>query len=220
MEIEPSITRTTLEAVDLALEMNQEQGNRNYLGFSEIGDKCSRKLWYGYNKFEKKPFTANTLKKFDDGNRGEDIMAARIKAAGIKIWGTQSEFVLGKFKGHCDGFIIPLENPIEHVWEHKSTEKPPKEDTLLKDWNYQYYCQALMYMYASGVHNHYMTISTAGERHTIALFTEYNPLLVEELLQKAEYIIGTKTPPDKISNTPAFYHCKYMCSFREVCFAN
>ena len=210
--------QTTLEAIDKALEDNQETGGRGYLGFSEIGDKCSRKLWYSYHRPKQaSKFPASTLKKFADGHAGEDIMAARLQAAGIKLYGRQNARAIGNFQGHCDGIIEPLENPVPHVWEHKCTEKTPMPDITLIDWNYQYYCQAQMYMYTENIHRHYMTISSAGERSTIAIFTEYNPDLVKELLQKAEYIMTAETPPDRISRTPAFSYCKHMCQYSEKC---
>lgn len=207
----------TLEAVNKYIEDNHDASYRGYLGMSEIGEECSRKLWYSYNQYPRKPFDAKTIKRFDDGNRGEDIMFQRLKNAGIKIYGQQQELKDGNFKGHIDGLIFPLENPIEHIWEHKSTEKLPKEGESLKSWNPRYYAQAQMYMHYMDIHQHFMTISSAGERDTVSIITKYNKAYAEIQIQKAHYIIGAKTAPDRAFASASFYQCKW-CEFREECY--
>lgn len=47
-------------------------------------------------------------------------------------------------------------------------------------------------------------------------FVEYDPKVGVELLAKATRIIHSKKPPDRISNSPAWYACKF-CDHKRVC---
>ena len=83
----PAPADPTLVAVDAAIELrgNAEQ-HRPYLGMSAIGRACSRALWYGFRWCSPNTFDAATLKRFEDGHRGEDIQADRLRLVeGIEL---------------------------------------------------------------------------------------------------------------------------------------
>lgn len=232
----------TLRAVDKALELESEQsGKRYYLGASLIGDPCSRKLWYGFRKVLNPAFEAKTLRCFADGHTQEAEMARRLRLVpGIELWTTdpdrpgsnaQMGFALfgGHFKGHWDGVIRGiLEAPkTVHIWEHKSTNETKfdkltkmlteqDEKTVLEQWDYIYYAQAVLYMHMSDLTRHFMTVSTPGGRDYISLRTNENPKLAKELIQKAGSIVFSDRAPPRAYNSPDFYLCKW-CNFSSVC---
>src|SRR6516165_4637020 len=77
----------TLAAVDRAIEERAaQQPSRPYLGMSAIGHPCARALWYSFRWVASKQWSAEVLKRFDDGDRGEEVMAARLRlVSGITL---------------------------------------------------------------------------------------------------------------------------------------
>lgn len=230
----------TLEAVDehVARIGNLER-SRHYLGASAIGGECERALWYSFHWVDREVFGAETIKRFEDGHRGEDIMAARLRLVpDIQLHavdprsGQQFEVVAcnGHFRGHLDGAILGVyEAPKTwHVWEHKSCGEKVQAELVkcitehgekgaLKAWKPVYYAQAQVYMKLTGMHRHFLTVSTPGERSTISVRTDYCGADAKEYLDRAGRIIAATEPPARISEKPEFYLCKHLCGFREVC---
>ena len=78
--------------------------HRTYLGASSIGESCSRRLWYGFNGYERKPIESTGLMAIEDGHKTEDIIAERLRLVpGVKLY-TQDEN--GKQFGFCEQ--VPL----------------------------------------------------------------------------------------------------------------
>ena len=232
----------TLEAMDRAIEARALlEPKRNYLGMSAIGHPCERKLYYDFRVTTRPAHDAATLKRFEDGHRGEDLMAARLRLVpGVTLHtidqNTGKQFGFedhgGKFKGHMDGAIVGLlQAPSTYcVWEHKcvNEEKQAKlkklkaskgEKDALAAWDEIYYSQAVLYMHYSGMTRHYLTVSTPGERSTISCRTEENPEAAIRLIEKARRIIEAPYPLARISNDPAWYVCKW-CDHHAQCHKN
>lgn len=233
----PDIIDPTLAAMDEAIEAAQDTSRRGYLGASSIGDPCARKLWYGLRWARPVKFSAGTLKNFEDGHRGEDLIASRLRnTPGITIsthspegeqWGISDHE--GHFRGHCDGFIKGLVQAPKtaHVWEHKvcnekkqaqlvklKTEKGEKE--ALAHWDEVYYAQAQVYMHYFDMTRHYLTCSSPGERSTVSVRTNYNPAHAEALVKRAKDIIVSDQPPVRLSEDSTFYKCKW-CDYHSIC---
>jgi hypothetical protein len=229
----------TLAAVDAAIEAKAKLDKpRPYLGMSAVGNSCKRALWYTLRWSSKSNFDAETLKRFDDGHRGEDVQAARLRlvpqlelATFDIITGKQFACVDlgGHFRGHLDGKIKGLLQAPKtpHVWEHKQVgEKKFDEMTKLKakhdekdvleKWDATYYAQAQLYMHYQKIDRHYLTVATAGGRKTQSVRTEYNQVEAFKIIAKAESIIFSPEPPPRISENPAWFECKW-CSHHDVC---
>lgn len=228
----------TLEAmkVEVEKEAAQEQ-SRTYLGMSSIAHPCSRQLWYSFRWFDDPHFKADTLFKFADGHYSEDLTAARLrKVEGIKLTthlpdGHQIGHVdiEGHFRGHMDGKIEGLKQAPKtpHVWEHKCVNETKfkklkklvetlGEKNALEEWDEIYYGQAILYMAYSGLSRHYLTVTTSGSREITSCRTDANGSKARELIRKAEHIITSPKPPEKMSQEPSHWLCK-MCSFVDAC---
>ena len=233
----PDTIDPTLEAVNQAIEAAQDTTPRPYLGASSIGDPCSRKLWYGFRWAAAKSFTGSTLRLFEDGHRGEDLMAARLKAVPEitlsthaddgRQWGISDHE--GHFRGHCDGFVKGLLQAPQtpHIWEHKVTNETKQqklvklkqehgEKNALAQWDAIYYAQAQVYMHCFGLTRHYLTCSSPGERTTVSVRTDYVWNHAEPLMAKAKDIITSDQPPTRLSEDPTHWLCKF-CDFHSVC---
>lgn len=226
----------TLAAINAAIE-GRENTNapRGYLGMSAIGDDCARKLWYGFRWAHGSDWSADALRRFEDGHRGEALMADRLRMLGkLELHtetpdGSQFGFIAhgGHYRGHMDGAIRGLlQAPVTwHVWEHKVSETAPKLEALkashgekgaLKEWSPRYYAQAQTYMHHSGMTRHYLTADTPGGRQSFAVRTDYDKGEAERLDARALKIIQAPEPPAGVSESPSWWQCK-SCAARHVC---
>lgn len=236
----PTYLDPTLEAIDAVLYNRQSIRFSNGLGAGELGEECERKLWYKFHNVKKIQHKAKTLKLFEEGHRGEDHQAERLRLVdGVELitldpkTGEQFKFSTldNHLTGYLDGKIKGLKQAPKtlHIWEHKQTsekgfnnlkkaiEKKSQKEAL-KEWNKKYYYQAILYMYQFKITRHYLTCSIYGGIDTISCRTESNNKLAKEILEKAKRIINAKTPPARISNNPSYYLCKnYKCSYYEIC---
>lgn len=229
----------TLEAADAAYQERENANEpRSYLGMSGIGHECLRKGWYDFRWASASSFDAETLYRFDDGHRSEDIMADRLRlVADIKLetvdqyTGEQFGFkdLGGHFSGHADGKIAGLlQAPkTQHIWEHKATNEKKQakleklkrelgEKAALAAWDEIYYVQAQLYMHYSGLKRHYLTCASPGTRTTISVRTNYDKSVAEQQISNARTIIAAAIPPAKLSDDPSFYKCGW-CNHKGIC---
>jgi hypothetical protein len=226
----------TLRAVNAAMEAEQDNRPRGYLGASAVGDVCDRKLWLNFRWVKRGFIEAAGLRRINDGHRGEQVVADLLrKVAGLDLStekepGVQHSFEAlgGHFRGNCDGLLTGLiQDPDTlYVWECKVTNdtkykklvslKAKSEAEALKSWDYVYYAQAQIYMHYFGATKHYLTAASAGVRDITSVVTEYNKEDAEKFIDKANRVIFASRPAGKISNNPAWHECKY-CTFHSMC---
>lgn len=225
-------TDPTLEAADRALEAKSaaDRWRSQKLGMGEVGGSCQRRMWYNFRWAFKEIFTAESLKRFEDGHRSEEVQAERLRIVeGINLetidphTGKQFSYIDidGHARGKCDGKITGLlQAPVKkHIWEHKAVaEKKVSElvkivgeigeKAALKKWNPTYYGQAQLYMHYEGTDRHYCTVSTPGARATIGIRTEYDHAFALMLKARMARIVKSEEPLDKISQKPDWFECK------------
>jgi len=232
----------TLQEIDKHLENKKFlEKDRIYLGMSQIGEECWRKLFYSFRKVKKTKIPAKNIRAIEDGYLQESVMAERLRfLLYIELYtedpknpGNQIGFdlLLGHFRGHCDGIIKGIKEAPRtwHVWEHKSVNekkfnklKKIREDLLnekkvLKEWDIIYYVQAQIYMHCSQLERHYLTVTTPGGRDYVSIRTNYNKKDAESIIEKAKIIIFDNWHiPAKISQKREFYKCKW-CDYQEIC---
>lgn len=234
------IDNPTLEAVDAALEA-ENVGRYGSISAGNIGEPCWRKLWFSERWLLKGKLKASSIKIFSSGHLQEDIQAERLrKVEGIQLWtedpkepGKQISFSLwnNHFRGFLDGIIKGLlEAPkTPHVWEHKEVNqknfnklkkllKTEDEKEVLKLWNINYYGQAQIYMHMLELKRHFLTVSTGGGRESISVRSNLNNKVAKQFIKKAEQIIFSDTPPERISEKPDFYMCSW-CDYQNICHA-
>jgi len=101
-----------LAAIDAGLAADTER-KREYLGASQIGDECARRIQYDLLGAPGEPFDPRTKRIFARGHIVEDLVAKWLCAAGFfvsthKPDGGQHGFATaqGRFRGHVDGVIL------------------------------------------------------------------------------------------------------------------
>jgi len=231
----------TLEDIDKELEKKQQlEAPRNYLGMSQIGEECWRKIFYSFRGVAKRVIPASNLKAIEDGYLQEEIMAKRLRLLPYIELHTHDpnnskeqisfSLLLDHFRGHCDGMILGIKKAPHtwHVWENKAV-KIEKFNKIIKSineygdkyalewWDSIYFHQAQIYMHCSETKRHYLTVETPGGRDFISCRTNYNKSISENIITKAKTIIFDNwNIPAKLSEKREFYKCKW-CEYSEVC---
>jgi hypothetical protein len=235
----PTIEDPTLAAVDRALEERRNaEPARPYLGMSIIGKECERELWLTFRWVGREVSDAVTLKRFEDGHRGEDLQAERLRLVpGLELHthdpNTGGQFAVedcgGHVKGHMDGAVLGIIQAPKtwHCWEHKQVGEKKQTELLrfktklgekdaLFAWNPVYYWQGQGYMGYTGMTRHYLTAASPGGRHTVSVRTDYDEAAFLRLRAKARRVVFGARPPMGISADPTFYKCKW-CAFHAHC---
>ena len=190
--------------------------SRNYLGMSQIGDPCKRKIWFGFRGYTSLPLDGRAAMIFDIGNRVEDAVIHWLKEAGYQIDSQQLDFSAhnGFFKGHCDGIIHGVTSR-PHILEIKSANekkfKAFKENGIAKV-SPTYYGQVQCYMGYSGLER---ALWVVMNKNTCEIYTErcyFNREDFNALHQKAAEIIKSSIMPQKTESSL----CEW-CDFRLWC---
>jgi len=229
----------TLLDINTALEVKQKlEKPRHYLGMSQIGDPCWRKLFYSFRNVKKREISASGLKAIEDGFAQEAVMIERLKMLPyIDLHADDGEgnqigfkLLLDHFRGHADGMIkgIKVAPLTWHVWEHKSVNQTKfnklkkliadhGEKAALQLWDETYFGQAVIYMHNSQTTRHYLTVTTPGGRDCISCRTDYNKKIAEDIIEKAKVIIFDNWHlPAKLSENRESFKCKF-CDYKGIC---
>lgn len=228
----------TLEAADRAMEETSARERRHgvRLGPSWAGSPCLRRVWSQFRWVGLEQFDAKSLKRFEDGRMGEDLMAARLRAVpGVELLTldpeTGRQFAVtgcdGHLYGYVDGLIVGLLQAPKtmHVWEHKQTDEKNLralervrakhgEKQALAEWNEGYHVQAQLYMRRLDLKRHYMTVSSPGGRRTVSVRTNLDAAFADRHLIRLQDLVRSDRPPAKLDSKA--FECKW-CPFRSNC---
>ncbi|MQP68351.1 hypothetical protein GE253_23810 [Niveispirillum sp. SYP-B3756] len=140
---DPGIAAAINAAIDAALATrNRAQPPRHYVSTSGIGRECLRQIQYDYLALPKDAgadFTGATLRIFEAGHRGEDVVADWLRAGGFDLRthrrdGRQFGFSVldGRFRGHIDGCLVsgPAAMAYPALWENKCLGAAPWKEVV------------------------------------------------------------------------------------------
>ncbi len=119
----------TVEAIYKLHERTDEKP-RPYLGGSQIGESCERRLWYSFRWVFPEEFEGRILRLFETGHREEARVIAELRAIGCEVLtedpktGKQYRYshLGGHFSGGLDGVIkgLPDAPKTWHLGEIKT----------------------------------------------------------------------------------------------------
>lgn len=207
----------------------RKKGGRGYLGMSEIGEPCSRKIWYNQN--DPVPIEdPRVLRIFDLGNLIEDAMIKKLKEAGFELLdrdpdtGEQFRFtdLDERFSGGIDGVIRGLpESSKWHVWEMKSANdrrfKQFKEEGYISEP--VYYGQIQLYMHYTGLDRAMVMVYNKNNSDIYYERIKYEKSTAKNLISKALEILEAEEPPERAYKRKSFYKCRF-CNHKDKCWSN
>jgi len=205
--------------------------HRGHLGASLIGEECSRKIWYGFRWVKFQVFNGRMLRLFQRGHEEEARFIRWLRAIGCTVWevdpNTGKQFRIWGVNGHYGGssdsvgitkYFPDLPMLLEFKTHNtKSFVNLVNKGVILS--KPQHYSQMCSY----GKHyNFRYAIYVAVNKNDDDLHIEVielNPNIGHELLNKAQDIIESQIPPQRISNQPSYYECGW-CNFKDICHYN
>jgi len=225
----PTLSDQLNALIDKGLQAeNEKQAKRDYLGGSEIGQPCERRLAYSYHGEPREPFPGRPLRRFRMGHLHEAETVAWLQGAGFAIKHTQAGFSLagGRFKGHIDGVAAlggPLDLPYPLLFEHKVMKSAIWRAYVkhgVQKEHPTYYAQLQIYMRQFALkHALFMALNTdTSELHPELV--PYDSAFAEGLIDKAARILTSKSAADfpRIAQASTDFNCKW-CPYREPCWA-
>ena len=239
MMVKINYSDSVLTAADAEMERRDAaRPRRLHLGMSTAG-RCPRQQWYSWLWASAAKIAARGLCAIDDGNRGEDVIAARIQMVDDVLLqtvdpetGRQFEVVDagGHSRGHFDGVVhhLPVAPKTPHVWEckvvnerkfaqFKKIKERDGEKATLKEWDFTYWVQGQLYMLYGGVKRHWLVVASAGCRNWDSCRTELNVDEAEYFAERLRSMVeNVNELPERVSDSPKAFECKW-CDFRDVC---
>lgn len=201
---------------------------RGHLGASLIGDICDRKLWYGHRWTQQNKFSGRILRLFNLGHLSEAFFIAMLESVGIQV--KQSDEATGKqfnfghanahFGGSSDGIAYGVPMIDEPVLLEFKTYSSKTFKKLLKEGveksKPQHTTQMRVGMEKLGLNYAlYMAICKDDSEIYVELI-EANTYVAQHYLERAEEIIWSEKPPQRIHRTGDNFDCKY-CSYNMLC---
>jgi hypothetical protein len=231
-----------ISRIDAHTVESEAEPPRKYLGASQIGEKCVRRLWYDFRWCGGEKFDGRMLRLFQRGDREEARFKELLESAGFVVMvptpETEDDFKFKDCEGHlagtCDGVISESESPEHDEYAHAlgATEWYLGEFKSLNSKGFnelkkkgvretypKYFSQMQTYM---GELKLPYCLFCAVNKDDDDLYFEWVPFdqsHFEVCLNKAELVINSETPPPKYSNDPNSFTCRY-CPHTLTCHAN
>ena len=218
----------TVQAIYQSYVDARDPAHRLHLGGSQIGHHCDRFLFYQFRWSDHEEFPGRILRLFDSGNHQEPRLVKDLRATGASVYDidpeTERQFTFTAFGGHfqisIDGCIQGIaESSAWHVLEIKTANdrsfKSTKKHGAEKD-KPQHYVQMQVGMHMSGMKRALYLIVNKNDDEIYAERVRYDKKLAEKYMDRAERVVFSESPLERVSNRPDWYECKF-CDLWNVC---
>ena len=218
----------TVQAIYRSYEQARDKAHRPHLGGSQIGHHCDRFLWYQFRWSDHEEPEGRVLRLFDHGNWEEQRMVKDLRAIGATVYeldpDTGRQFTFTAFGGHfgisLDGVAVGLpESSKWHALEFKTHNERSFGDLQrhgVEKSKPQHADQMQTGMELADLDR---ALYLAVNKNTDTLFGERlrrDPKRGEYLLNRAERVIFTEEPLERVSDRPDWWACK-MCPMYKIC---
>lgn len=223
-----AISQKVKDDVDAYSVVTLTGEHRDHLGASVIGQECHRAIWYGWRWVHFNIFDGRMLRLFERGQLEEQRFIKLLQGIGATIWEvdpqTGEQWRIYGCSGHFGGSgdsvgmlpYIPDEAILLEFKTHNTKSFVDLVNKGVKLSKPQHFSQMCKY---GEFYKFKYALYCAVNKNDDDLWFELVELdwrLAHDLEMKAADIINAQTPPNRISDNPSYYTCKY-CSFADVC---
>lgn len=229
IDIRTDIAKRISEEIDIYAEITYNDGHRNHMGASLIGDDCQRKTWSTYRWLKKPNFTGRMQRLFQRGHLEEARFQDYLIALGfIKEPANFDEQVrISDVSGHFGGSVddqwfFPktwgISEKIIAEYKTKGTgagfNKLKEKGVILT--NATHWSQMCVYGYKLDIkYGLYLAVNKNDDDIHVELL-ELDHDLAKDMIRKAVILIGSQSAPQRISKTQTDFRCK-NCMFVGIC---
>ena len=213
-------------------ETYYEQGHRNHLGASTLGEPCWRKLWYQFRWVKQERFDGRMMRLFNVGHSAEPRFVAYLKGIGFDVKefdedGKQFRIsgAMGHYGGSLDGMCkaperYQLSDDIILSLSFKTINTGSGynkvSDEALSKAKPMHWAQECQYGYKTGIKYCIYMIENKNDSDITFKVIELDWNYGAQLEKKASEIIFSKEPPPRISENPSLFDCKF-CVYSGIC---
>lgn len=220
------------EDVNKFCETFYEQGHRNHMGASGLGEECWRKLYYDFRWTKEEKFDGRMMRLFNVGHSAEPRFVTYLRGIGFDVKefdedGKQFRVVgaWGHYGGSLDGIckapsryelsediILSLSFKTNNTGAGyaKVAEQPLQKSKPL------HWAQECQYGYKRGIRYCIYMIENKNDSDITFKVIELDWNYGAQLEKKAEQIIFSKEPPPRISENPMLQKCQW-CHQKGIC---
>jgi hypothetical protein len=215
--------------IDAACVKLYDEGHRNHLGASVIGENCNRKLWYIFRWAHKEQFSGRMLRLFNVGHREEAQIITYLEAMGCEVWSHDAngkQFRISDVEGHYGGSLDSVMRLPERygltfsfLAEFKTHKKLSfarlvKNGVCLSKPKHHHQMNAYGKVYDLPYAIYFAMCKDDSDLHVEVVALDFDD--AHRSLLKARAVIHSATAPARIAASAAFDECKY-CSFVGIC---
>jgi|TARA_R110000744_G_scaffold232012_1_gene350092 hypothetical protein len=223
--------------VDKAIaSRTKAQVARTYLGGSQIGTECTRRIQYSVMLPDSRPPVEPRVQRiFDVGNILEEYLVRLLREAGLDVKTTKPDgkqygffLVNGRIRGHVDGVIVGTKTKFKDMEYPCLVEFKSAKDSSFKKFlrdgvmaaNPVYYSQVQFYQRNMELLNPALFVMINKDTQDIYYeLIHHNPAHTDRLINKASDVltaVDNGTLVDRAYTDKNNWNCKY-CDFKEVC---
>jgi hypothetical protein len=209
-----------------------EQGHRNHLGASELGDECWRKLWYTFRWVKRENFSGRILRLFNVGNIAETRFINYLRGIGFEVREFTEDGKQFRISGANDHYGGSLDGMCKAPRHYEISEDliflnefktnatgsgyTDVEKNGVAKAKPKHFAQMSQYGYKLNLKYGIYLIENKNDSDITIKIVELDWNLGAQLEKKAESIIFSKEPPPRISDNPAMFNCKF-CTYSGIC---
>lgn len=228
-----TLPNPTVDQIYSLYQLNAEKDEqRKYLGGSIIGQECDRRIWYSFRHAMREKFDGRILRLFESGNLEEKRLIENLKSIGLTVLdkdpttGEQWRYdaIAGHFSCGLDGVAIGfLEAPeTYHLLEIKTANEKrfnEFEKHGVEKTSQEYWAQVQVYMGLAELDRCAFFVVCKNDDRIYFERIKFDKKVFDDLMRKAKRIINAENSPDRISDDPSFFKCKF-CPFLDLCHGN
>lgn len=237
IEIDPNSTAALIYDVYLKRRRDYNPKSKR-IGASEIGENCTRKIWYNLHMVKKPAIEPRAARLLDTGVREEDRIINDLITAqnsepnktGLQIsnrneQGKQwnAEFCNGYGVAYADlfGKGFPEDPDNWYLVDVKSVKtkdfsKYVRHKNDLMEANSIYYAQLQLMMHLFQIPLSALIVVCKDTDEIQWVTCPYNKMHAEHYISVAETVILLDSPPPRISDKPNKWPCAH-CDYNEIC---